>query len=141
MDDASRHAAEFLRAIGRSRLRLAELALRLESRPEVVRALYDLAPVEGRECLRLDGYVDAELRSGDAVAWLLDGTWTGEQWTIEHCILRNHGAGQNVLTEHPVARASTLDDFIVAIGAAIDALVESVEDVELQMLTPAERSA
>ena len=59
MDDASRHAGEFLRAVGSSRLKLAELSHRLESRPQVVRALFDLAPIEGAECLRIDGYVDA----------------------------------------------------------------------------------
>ena len=59
MDDASRHAAEFLRAVGSSRLKLAELSHRLESRPQVVRALFDHAPIEGAECLRIDGYVDA----------------------------------------------------------------------------------
>lgn len=145
MDEASHDAAEFLRAVGRSRRCFAELSVRLESRPEVVRVLHDLtpglAPGQGADCLSVDGYVDAELQSGDAVAWLLDVLWDGEQWTISHWVARNGEFGQEQLTEYSSETAITLSEFITKLDEATAELVASAEDIELKSVDVASQIA
>jgi hypothetical protein len=40
------------------------------------------------------GHVDAELRDGTAISWLLDVTWTDQLWTVEAGLARSTGKGQ-----------------------------------------------
>ena len=56
----------------------------------------------------LTGYLDAELKDGTAVSWLLDVTWTNHAWTIEARLARSTIKGQETIQELPT---ESVDEF------------------------------
>lgn len=136
MDTASRYAVTALEALALTSRRLTDLAVHLRSQPDVTQALHDLSvSTGGASGSIIEGYVDVELRSGKAVAWLLDVTWNEMRWTIRSEIVVNHELGQDTLRRFPDRTAEKLDEFVLGLNMATRILVESAEALNLDTLT------
>jgi len=77
----------------------------------------------------LEGYVDAELTSGDSVCWCLDVRWDKDLWTIEATLDRKTGGRQETVKELPVETVRNVEDFLPALRRTVcDLLVLTTSD-------------
>jgi hypothetical protein len=131
MDIASKNASRLLEALAESKGTLTDFARQLRSQPEVVRVLTNFEPREYQTGFVLEGYVDAELRNGKAMAWWLEARWNESLWTIESRVLVNDDQGQYTFREFPERTAETLDDCIAQLALATTELIDSGDAVAL----------
>jgi hypothetical protein len=129
-DRDSKRAAALLSALAESNERLIAFKEQVRAHPEVVGAQhalelrgYDSGPV-------LEGYVDAELRSGHALAWWLDVHWGEEGWRVEASVRVDREEGEDILHVFPVRQATTLDDFISELNGAVADLIRSADEID-----------
>jgi hypothetical protein len=59
----------------------------------------------------LTGYLDAELKDGTALSWLLDVAWTDESWSIQAKLARSTRDGQDTIQELPGEEISGFEYF------------------------------
>lgn len=144
MDAESKSAAALFRAIAAVGEELVGMARDVRTRPEVARAVHGLTFRDYRVSgPTLEGYVDAELRDGAAVAWLFDATQDGDRWVIGSSVVvggeRDDG-GQVTVKHYPDKLADTVDDFIAQLRQTTTELAASVTSLDLTNL-PVERLA
>ena len=73
----------------------------------------------------LTGYLDAELKDGSAISWLLDLRWTDNAWTIEARLARSTVKGQETIQELPTESVDEFDHLVrslIRIGSQLLAL-------------------
>jgi len=73
----------------------------------------------------LTGYLDAELKGGTAISWLLDLRWTDNAWTIEARLARSTVKGQETIQELPTESVDEFDHLVrslIRIGSQLLAL-------------------
>lgn len=131
MDTENKQALELLHSMALSNEMLINLSQRLRDRPEVTQVLHSLEARRHQSGAALEGYVDAELKSGKAICWWLDASWNGECWVIETSILINDEQGQKVLKDFENKTSRTFNDFMAQLKEATSNLVASIDTIDL----------
>ena len=111
VDAESKRAALVLEAIATCSERLIGPARTLRSHPRVVRVDTDFTPRRYVDGPAFDGYVDAQLQSGDSVVWSLDIRQDEERWTIWYRVKLIYGSvdAEGMLREWDDRTAETID--------------------------------
>ena len=133
MDADSNLVIGLLEAIATSNEELVSLSEMLRSHPSVIRVLRGFDCRNYRTGVRLEWYVDAELRSGHGMCWSVDVSWAEANWVISSkiSINRNGDQGQDVLKEFADKSAQTLKDFISQLRDTMSDLAKSPINIEL----------
>jgi hypothetical protein len=71
----------------------------------------------------LEGYVEAELTSGDTVCWGLDVRWTQASWNLEATLDRKIGDRQETVKELPAESATDFESFLELLGRVLKDLL------------------
>ncbi len=128
-------------ALGQFTLMLATLSIRLTEVAEAVRAFpgvrlvtTDVSPRSYESGPRIEAYVDAELESGNSLAWWLELYEDGGSWVVESSILHTTSQGQDQLRELPARYAVNAGELASEVGGATDALISSVGADEVGQL-------
>jgi hypothetical protein len=130
MDTSSEQASRLLSALADTHERITDLARELRLHAEVTRVVHGLSPKTYKSGPVIEGYVDAELRSGRSISWWLEITW-GEQWQVSARILENNAQAQETLRSFPDRSARTIDGFISQLGELVNELTSSINSVSL----------
>ncbi len=72
----------------------------------------------------LSGYSEAQLKNGGAISWLLDVTWTDDNWTIESEVVRSVGGEQETIQKLPMIVVRTVDEFPQTLAEAVRHLLD-----------------
>lgn len=131
MDTASKQTSKMLDIIGKCNSELIKLARKLREKPEVVQVKHSLECVSYDDKVLLEGYVDAELLSGKAIAWVLEMKWNEENWHIESSVLVNDEQGQDSILQFPDRIALSLDICLEQLFLATMDLVISIDSIDL----------
>jgi hypothetical protein len=111
MDNESKYAVKILEALATCNSIFTELAAKVRNQANVTRVIHNLECRQYQSEFCIEGYVDAELHDGNAVAWYLEVRWNDEVWVIESRILVNDPQGQYTLKQFPDKIIKTLDEF------------------------------
>jgi len=119
-----------IRAIAHARQAMIDLSVRLRREPAVreassgmdVREYTDAFSNEKPLCVEL--WTEAELRDGDARAWLLDLRWDGSVWEIEADLVLQTHVGQDVLKALGLRTAVTVEELAQVLAGVVRELVE-----------------
>lgn len=122
---------QLLEAILDADERLRALAATLRENHHVRQVKQNLACRRFASNVGLEGYVDAELISGRALCWWIEGHWDQSRWIIESDIRVIHQQGQDLVLSLPDREASSLIEFAQELGDAVGALVASADTVDL----------
>jgi hypothetical protein len=60
----------------------------------------------------LEAYLDAELRDGNEISWLLDVVWTDADWTIRRILVKSDSSGQETIKELPTKTIEGFDELV-----------------------------
>ena len=132
MDSASIQTTRMLRSLARCNEGFIELSQTLRSSPDVT------SVVRGFDCrayqsgTMIEGYSDAELRSGKGICWWLEVTWNEQHWLIRASVLVNDAQGQKIYKEFADRTPTTLDEFVVQLENATSDLVASYSTIILK---------
>ena len=131
MDEYSQQVVLFLEALAQCNAEFIALRHRLSHHPEVitVHRLIECHPYQTGSML--DGYVEAELRTGIACTWWFDLTWTSEQWTIDSKVTVNADQGQEVIHEYPPLHSQTVVQCVSDLIHTISVLVADADTRDL----------
>jgi hypothetical protein len=124
MDTDSKKAIELLEAIASSNVKLINLAQLLQDRHEVIRVVNSLECRKYQTGSMLEGYVDVELRNGNALCWNLEISWSDESWTIDTRILINDSEGQVTAHKFNDRTAYTMKEFLELLDEAVEELTQ-----------------
>jgi hypothetical protein len=83
---------------------------------------------------RLDLYLDAELASGNAIAWLLNCIWRDGTWEIDSEVVHQTSNGQDELIALPNRYAVDDEKFMLEVNHALRALVTTIEGLDLSTI-------
>ncbi|MCA9933100.1 MAG: hypothetical protein KC415_04215 [Anaerolineales bacterium] len=131
MDTKSQNAVRMLEVIARCNHEMVKLGSTLRLRQQVTEIKRSLECVLYTDTVLLEGYVDAELQTGKAIAWCLEMSWNSDRWLIETSVLVNDEHGQNSIKEFPVRIAETLDECLKQLTSATMELVNSANSINL----------
>lgn len=119
-----------MRAIAQARQAMIGLATRLRREPAVREATSGIDvreytdAISNVEPLYVELWTEAELRDGDAKAWLLDLRWDGSVWEIEADLVLQTHAGQDVLKALGLRSAETVEELTHLLAGVVRELVE-----------------
>ena len=128
LDVESQRAAQLLTALARNNVRLAALQTAVRAHPEVVTSRHALDLRDYESGPVLEGYVDAELQSGQALAWWVEAHWDPSGWRIDSSVRVDHADGEDLIWSFPPRCASTLDTLIAQLDDAISDLAASADE-------------
>ena len=60
----------------------------------------------------LEAYLDAELKDGNGISWLLDVAWTDTEWIIRRKLVRSTNSGQDTIKEMPTKTIERFEEFV-----------------------------
>lgn len=103
---------QFLETLGEINRLLRDHAVQLRRSFGVTKVLTDLEVIAYRDGTLVEGYVEAELTSGDVVVWLLDIRWTEHSWTVDAALERKSRDRQESVRELPTGTAADFGGFI-----------------------------
>jgi hypothetical protein len=124
MDTDSKRAIEFLEAIASSNAKLTNLAQLLQGSHEVIRVVNSLECRKYQTGSMLEGFVDVELRNGNALCWNLEVSWNDESWKIDTRILINDPKGQITAHKFNDRTTNTMKEFLELLGEAVEELTQ-----------------
>jgi hypothetical protein len=124
MDTDSQRAIEILEAIASSNAKLTNLAQLLQGSHEVIRVVNSLECRKYQTGSMLEGFVDVELRNGNALCWNLEISWNDESWKIDTRILINDPKGQITVHKFNDRTANTMKEFLELLGEAVEELTQ-----------------
>jgi hypothetical protein len=130
MDTDDKIAIEILEALASSNAKLINLAQHLQGRDEVVRVVSSLECRKYQTGSMLEGYVDVELRNGNALCWNLEVSWSDDSWVIDTRILINNSEGQVTAHKFNDRTAYTMKEFLELLGEAVEELTQ-YDDLKL----------
>ena len=87
MDIESIHAIKMLKAMAYCNSRFSALAREIRGRDEVITVSQRLECLIDQGVTFIEGYVDAELDSGKAIAFFLEIRWDDYYWFIDSSVL------------------------------------------------------
>lgn len=131
MDYESKFIGSFLEVVALNNRKFLKLAEHLRSHFNVLSVKQDINCQQFESYVSLEIYVDAELRNGKSICWLLEIKWTKESWLIETCVLINHNQGQDKLKSFPDKSPETFEEFIAQFNDSTDELTESFNETGL----------
>ena len=134
MQPSSTQVVVFLDALALMNERLMGMEQNLWGLPEMARVSRALDIRRYDYALVVETYVDAKLKSGISISWLLDINWEKSFWTIETRVTTNRGEYEEVLMRYPSKKASTVEQLIKELDAATAMLIASAETVEWKAL-------
>jgi hypothetical protein len=133
MTESMAGASLLLSALAEHREAMISLAVDLRRRRQVAEVTtgIDIRKYESGE-IRVESYVDAELRDGRALCWWLEmSSADPARWTIGASLRENNASGQDVLRDFgelagnsPAGLASGLDRLTRELAAATDIVHE-----------------
>jgi hypothetical protein len=124
MDTDDKKAIEMLEALASSNAKLINLAQLLQGCHEVVGVVNSLECRKYQTGSMLEGYVDVELRNGNALCWNLEVSWSDECWMIDTRILINDSEGQVTAHKFNDRTAYTMKEFLELLGEAVEELTQ-----------------
>lgn len=131
MDTESAVAVRFIEGLGSVNARFTEFARVIRKHPKVVEASHSL------ECIKydygdafIDGYIEASVRDGHTVAWLISVTWGDDHWTITSRIALNRSAYQEDLRVFPDRQAGDFSGLLSSIDHTVSELLNTSEVID-----------
>lgn len=123
MDKTLQSAIDALELLARCNEKLIALAVevRRESRVREVDHAMQCRRYEPRSML--EGYVDAEVESGNAITWWVEADWSQGGCEVRASVLIRTDAGQDALETRPAVTASTFGAFEDELTGAVDWLL------------------
>lgn len=109
---------------------LAEFAVKLRGHPAVLSVQQAMHPRVYNDGARVECYVDAELRTGNAFGCWLEFKWDDGEWIIESSVRRNTQEGEDELIGLPTRYAIDDDDFASELHGATTAMIEAAARLE-----------
>lgn len=61
---------------------------------------------------QMEAHLDAELKDGNAISWLLEVSWTDVEWTIRRKLVKQTNSGQDAIKELPAKTISRFEEFV-----------------------------
>lgn len=110
-----------LDTIAASHEKLIDLAQRLRSRSAIVEASAGLTLRQFQSGSILQGYVDAESRTGRGISFIVEMAWC-PGWNIECSVRESSDDGQVVLHEFPVLQPQATAAVVAFLSTAVDEL-------------------
>jgi hypothetical protein len=75
--------------------------------------------------VNVGSYVEAEIPTGETLAWALGLTWDGSEWEIDAYVSRSHRDGDRPLLRVAELRGTNSREFISALGETVKRLIEA----------------
>jgi hypothetical protein len=129
MTTQNEQAATFLEAIATTNERMIGLARILRSGSEVVKVTQTidcrryLWGLESEVRYTLEFNVEATLKNGTAVDWLIEFYYRETEWVVEARASITHDQGQDTLVEFPEHKSDTLDGFLRGLENTVAAVI------------------
>jgi hypothetical protein len=99
--------------LGEATLLFRDNANRISSFGNVLKTLTACEIVKYQTGLILEAYIDAELRDGNGVSWLLSVDWTDTAWVLKGKLVKSDINGQESLKELSPRTIEQFEDFLL----------------------------
>jgi hypothetical protein len=122
-DDKEATARRVLGALAEASSAFREAAIEIGRLKNVDETLSAFEAIKYETEATLEGYLDAELKGGNGISWLLDVTWTESEWSIRGKMVKSTSAGQETFHELAGETLNTFDEFVEYLPRIIQQLL------------------
>lgn len=124
MNDSPEAAAKSMLDLqGEVKELLRNHAIAVRKLQDVIRTLDALEVIGYSSGPVLEGYVEAELRDGSALSWLLEVSWDNEGWAIDARLARSSRDRQDTLKEFSTEKVRDLGQFAIRLKEVVGRLL------------------
>ena|SRR5215467_8489066 len=105
-------AKRMLEAIAETNRLFREGAVAIGRLQNVAKAISSCEVFKYKAESTLEAYLDAELKDGNGISWLLDVAWSETEWIIRRKLVRSTNSGQDTIKEMPTKTIERFEEFV-----------------------------